>query len=378
MYKKAVELMKALPDDDPRSFKQQANVHCAYCNSAYNQLGFPASSSTSTTRGSSFPFTASTSTSTSAYSGSSSATTHSRCLSGTGTRRMACRSRRSTPTLRPRSTTTCAMRITSRRLWSPLASPEPSPGPTDPNNLQVMKREIITGAATAQLFLGAAYRAGDQPDPGAGTVERESHSSVHWWTGDPTHKTEDMGAFYSAGRDPIFFAHHGNVDRMWYLWRGLGSTHQDFTDPDWLNSTFLFYDENAQLVRVRVQDCLDISALRYAYQDVDIPWINVTATPAKAPLTRIAFTKPQKITFPLVLDNAASATVARPAFGSTTAKEEEVLVVDGVQMEKDQLVQFDVFINAANFFQGLGPQASQFAGSFIELPHPSKKGVARA
>ncbi|KAL0399569.1 UNVERIFIED_CONTAM: Polyphenol oxidase, chloroplastic [Sesamum radiatum] len=31
-YEKAVELMKALPEDDPRSFMQQANVHCAYCN----------------------------------------------------------------------------------------------------------------------------------------------------------------------------------------------------------------------------------------------------------------------------------------------------------------------------------------------------------
>uniref|UniRef100_A0A6V7QVN0 Tyrosinase copper-binding domain-containing protein n=1 Tax=Ananas comosus var. bracteatus TaxID=296719 RepID=A0A6V7QVN0_ANACO len=41
MYKKAVELMKALPDSDPRSFKQQANVHCAYCNGAYDQLGHP-------------------------------------------------------------------------------------------------------------------------------------------------------------------------------------------------------------------------------------------------------------------------------------------------------------------------------------------------
>ncbi|OAY74940.1 Polyphenol oxidase, chloroplastic [Ananas comosus] len=375
MYKKAVELMKALPDDDPRSFKQQANVHCAYCNSAYNQLGFPGLELDVHNSWLFFPF-------------------HRFYLyfNERILRKLICNDTFALPFWNWDAPD--GMQIpsiytdTSSPLYDNLRNANHQPpalvslsfsGTKPPaqqiqNNLQVMKREIITGAATAQLFLGAAYRAGDQPDPGAGTVERESHSSVHWWTGDPTHKTEDMGAFYSAGRDPIFFAHHGNVDRMWYLWRGLGSTHQDFTDPDWLNSTFLFYDENAQLVRVRVQDCLDISALRYAYQDVDIPWINVTATPAKAPLTRIAFTKPQKITFPLVLDNAASATVARPAFGSTTAKEEEVLVVDGVQMEKDQLVQFDVFINAANFFQGLGPQASQFAGSFIELPHPSKKG----
>uniref|UniRef100_A0A7N0REJ2 Tyrosinase copper-binding domain-containing protein n=1 Tax=Kalanchoe fedtschenkoi TaxID=63787 RepID=A0A7N0REJ2_KALFE len=40
-YKKALELMKALPDSDPRSFTQQSNVHCAYCNGGYTQVGFP-------------------------------------------------------------------------------------------------------------------------------------------------------------------------------------------------------------------------------------------------------------------------------------------------------------------------------------------------
>lgn len=40
-YRKAVELMKGLPSDDPRNFTQQANVHCAYCDGAYNQVGFP-------------------------------------------------------------------------------------------------------------------------------------------------------------------------------------------------------------------------------------------------------------------------------------------------------------------------------------------------
>ena len=35
---RAYELMKALPDDDPRSFEVQANMHCAFCNGAYKQL----------------------------------------------------------------------------------------------------------------------------------------------------------------------------------------------------------------------------------------------------------------------------------------------------------------------------------------------------
>ena len=40
-FERAIKLMKELPDSDPRSFKQQADIHCAYCNGAYEQVGFP-------------------------------------------------------------------------------------------------------------------------------------------------------------------------------------------------------------------------------------------------------------------------------------------------------------------------------------------------
>ena len=38
-YNKAYALMRALPDTDPRSFKVQADLHCAFCNGAYWQGG---------------------------------------------------------------------------------------------------------------------------------------------------------------------------------------------------------------------------------------------------------------------------------------------------------------------------------------------------
>uniref|UniRef100_A0ACD5UUS0 Uncharacterized protein n=1 Tax=Avena sativa TaxID=4498 RepID=A0ACD5UUS0_AVESA len=40
-YERAVRLMKQLPADDPRSFEQQWRVHCAYCDGAFDQVGFP-------------------------------------------------------------------------------------------------------------------------------------------------------------------------------------------------------------------------------------------------------------------------------------------------------------------------------------------------
>jgi polyphenol oxidase len=110
---------------------------------------------------------------------------------------------------------------------------------------------VISNGKTPELFMGAAYRAGDKSGQGQGSLENVPHGNIHFWTGDQNQPNgEDMGNFYSAGRDPIFFAHHANVDRMWYVWKKLRGKHQDFTDPDWLNTEFLFYDENAQLVHI--------------------------------------------------------------------------------------------------------------------------------
>jgi tyrosinase len=39
------------------------------------------------------------------------------------------------------------------------------------------------------------------------------HDSVHGWVGG------DMGSVSTAAYDPIFFAHHCMIDRLWYLWQ---------------------------------------------------------------------------------------------------------------------------------------------------------------
>ncbi|KAJ8555308.1 hypothetical protein K7X08_012804 [Anisodus acutangulus] len=49
---------------------------------------------------------------------------------------------------------------------------------------------------------------------------------------------ENMGNFYSAGLDLVFYCHHGNVDRMWNEWKQIGGKRRDLTDKDWLNSEF--------------------------------------------------------------------------------------------------------------------------------------------
>ncbi len=43
-----------------------------------------------------------------------------------------------------------------------------------------------------------------------------------------------MGGTEKAARDPIFWLHHCNIDRLWAVWRNQDAAHHDPSD-DWLN-----------------------------------------------------------------------------------------------------------------------------------------------
>ena len=231
---------------------------------------------------------------------------------------------------------------------------------------------MISSAKKTELFLGQPYRQGDQPDPGAGSIESVPHNPVHLWSGDPRQPNgEDMGNFYSAARDPVFFAHHGNVDRMWHVWSGLRPGNTAFTDPDWLDASFLFYDEEARPVRVR--DCLDAAALRYTYQDVGLPWLDARPS-AEAGSPELAAD-----TLPATLSRTVRVAVARPGTSRSRGEKEdekEVLVVEGIEVaDCSKFVKFDVFVNQSQG-EAATTAAAECAGSVAMAPHAVRPGKA--
>ncbi|CAM6088474.1 unnamed protein product [Calypogeia fissa] len=76
-----------------------------------------------------------------------------------------------------------------------------------------------------------------------------------------------MGQLAHLARDPVFFAHHGNIDRLFQVWKDIGpivgQKWEYYSDPDFLNANFLFYDENKDLRRVKVEVALDTKKLGY-------------------------------------------------------------------------------------------------------------------
>lgn len=395
-YSKAIELMKALPADDPRSFMNQANVHCAYCDGAYDQVGFPNLDLQIHNSWLFFPF-------------------HRYYLYfyekilgkliDDPTFALPFWNWDSPPGMqmppmfaKPNSPLYDKLRNANHQ---PPTLLDLDYNETDDDqtttkkdqissNLTIMYRQMVSNGKTSKLFLGSPYRAGDEPEPGSGSIENTPHNPVHLWCGDNTQPNlENMGNFYSAGRDPIFFAHHSNIDRMWTIWRTLGGKRTNFTEPDWLDSAFLFYDENANLVRVKVRDCLDTKNLGYVYQDVEIPWQNSKPSPRNLAKKRVAkaFGVAQaaelkrklipRNVFPIVLDRVISTVVLRPKKSRSKKEkeeEEEVLVVDNIEFERDARVKFDVYINEDEDGMPIGPDNSEFAGSFVNVPHKHKHG----
>jgi hypothetical protein len=93
----------------------------------------------------------------------------------------------------------------------------------------------------------------------AGMAPGGPHSLAHGIVGGT------FGPPRTAAADPIFYAHHANVDRFWIHWR---NAHPEFRIPHgFCDQVFAFYDENGHLRFVRAGDLLDEKRLGYRYEE---------------------------------------------------------------------------------------------------------------
>ncbi|MDF0653170.1 MAG: tyrosinase family protein, partial [Nitrospira sp.] len=80
-----------------------------------------------------------------------------------------------------------------------------------------------------------------------------------------------MGSFELAARDPVFWLHHTNIDRLWEVWLAQGNGRSNPTpgqDDPWLTASFTFFDENGTQVTLTGADILNtVTQLNYRYND---------------------------------------------------------------------------------------------------------------
>lgn len=99
--------------------------------------------------------------------------------------------------------------------------------------------------------------------PPSGQLENQPHGDVH------VHLGGWMGDLDAAAKDPIFWLHHANIDRLWKRWLDQGGGRSNPTDDNvWMNYSFTFYDEGGNQVQMSAKDILDtVNQLGYGYDD---------------------------------------------------------------------------------------------------------------
>ncbi len=137
-------------------------------------------------------------------------------------------------------------------------------GQLPPAVLAASRITTLYGLSDFATFGGDAFS--------GGSLEDDPHGIIHVDVGLPSLPRHDMGSLGYAARDPLFFAHHCNIDKLWSGWNdlasgGSGTDYKNPTDSAFLNARWSFWDENQNVVSISAADVLDHEHnLRYIYK----------------------------------------------------------------------------------------------------------------
>jgi tyrosinase len=96
-----------------------------------------------------------------------------------------------------------------------------------------------------------------------GALESQPHNIIHVLVGGNNGWMIDPNL---AARDPVFWLHHANIDRLWNVWLALGGGRTNPNGGNWPTQTFTFFDENGTKVEMTGQEVVDSAAqLHYTY-----------------------------------------------------------------------------------------------------------------
>jgi tyrosinase len=118
------------------------------------------------------------------------------------------------------------------------------PGPEDPLNLNDLLAPQYSGDAGFCSML-----------------DGNLHGNVHVLVGN----RRNMGQIPYAAQDPIFYLHHCNIDRLWASWNNSGHANPA------LDHAYVFADENGQRVDVNAANVMNLAVLDYAYDQLETP-----------------------------------------------------------------------------------------------------------
>jgi tyrosinase len=167
-----------------------------------------------------------------------------------------------------------------------------------------------------------------------------------------------MGDPDTAARDPIFWLHHANVDRLWNRWLDDRNHHlpDPVADKDWYDQEFPFYDETGTRVVVNVSRVLELAAKESRYDEERKVFAGalpaaiekamepkIVSVGAVQPTLKLG-TKPFSKTLTLTEDTKPKLMAALAPRAADTEPPAVLLRVEGIKPPKDVNLTYDVFL----------------------------------
>ncbi|HXV73528.1 MAG TPA: tyrosinase family protein [Sphingomonadales bacterium] len=193
------------------------------------------------------------------------------------------------------------------------------------------------------------------------------HGSVHVSVGG------NMGSIYTAAQDPIFWAHHSQVDRLWNLWLAQGGGRSSpVGNATWRNTTYTFFDECCQAVTMKGCDIIRAAQqLSYTYegeppqvqQYCPIAWI-----PVLAELKSLVVWQPRTVLSGKPVRVPLAPAAERESLGkqlhafAPAPRQNAFLQIKGIEAETQPGISWEVYVGPRGFRPV--PQSPYFVGIF--------------
>jgi len=225
----------------------------------------------------------------------------------------------------------------------------------------------------------------NNPESTGGNIEFGPHGLVHIWCGDPLFQnpngTPDMGVLQTAARDPLFFLHHCNIDRLWDVYLNMPATPPHTNPPDcaWGAMPWQFYDEQQQWRSITASNVVDIqNSLGYVYQSPQgnahlsgslsaVAQTKVLTTAAQKRTTQTPEPTTSEIVIPPDVRNDIKLSAPNPS-----ARRRYILHVVGIDVPANESAIIKVFVNLPTATAATPTSSKNYVGYFTVIPKTLK------
>jgi tyrosinase len=119
---------------------------------------------------------------------------------------------------------------------------------------------LACASFTGDFEFGGGVTTPGQFNSQTGRLEQTPHNDVHSAMGGL------MAVIQTAAKDPIFWLHHANIDRIWWLWQQQHPGGEP-SDPRWTGQSFSFFDADGSPAALTGAGVVDIvNQLDYTYE----------------------------------------------------------------------------------------------------------------